>query len=296
MKKSYKKNVAVIVFLVVLLMLYVVSAEVVIASIIDYSILFLTKLFPVSLIFFIFSNLLIEYGLIQLCSYYFNVNTSSLYVLIISMISGFPSGAKYTKELYNKGLIDLDEANNIIMYSHFPNPLFVLGSVLIVLNDKSLCVKLLISLILSNIIIFMFTKRSKKINFDNCIPCKNFSLVLGKSVTNAFDTLLLIYGTSLFFYLIATVITKYVFLGNNGFILLNGFFDLTKGVFSTTLIGNVYIRLIYILLFISFGGLSIHMQVKSILADTPIRYKYFFKGRIVGTILALIILLLLLMI
>lgn len=288
MKKTYK-SILILVTLTSLLILYLINSNIIVEAILEYSLLFLTKLFPVSLLFFIFSSLLIDYGLIQLLQYYLHINTSNLYVLLISMISGFPSGAKYTKELLDADLIDEKDANSIIMYSHFPNPLFVLGSVYLVLKDKELCIKLLISIILSNILIYLFSKKSKKKISSNFKTPDNFSLILGKAIKNSFNTLLLIYGTSLFFYLIALIITKYIVLDSNSFVLLNGMFDLTKGVFTTVLINNNYHRAFYILLFISFGGLSIHMQVKSILADTSIRYIYFLIGRIIGTILAFII-------
>lgn len=295
MKKTYK-SILILVTLITLLILYLINSNIIVNAIIDYSILFLTKLFPVSLLFFIFSTLLIDYGLIELIQYYLKINTSSLYVLLISAISGFPSGAKYTKELLKKNLIDENTANKIIMFSHFPNPLFILGSVYLVLKDKEICLKLLLAIIISNIIIYIFSKdkKSTKNNIKKLKVPSNFSNVLSKAVTNAFNTLLLIYGTSLFFYLVATIITKYITLNTNSFIILNGFFDLTKGVFSTTLLNNLTLRAIYILIFISFGGLSIHMQVKSIITDTSIKYKYFFIGRIIGTILALIIFILIL--
>ena len=295
MKKTYK-SILILVTLITLLILYLINSNVIVNAIIDYSILFLTKLFPVSLLFFIFSTLLIDYGLIELIQYYLKINTSSLYVLLISAISGFPSGAKYTKELLEKNLIDENTANKIIMFSHFPNPLFILGSVYLVLKDKEICLKLLLAIIISNIIIYIFSKdkKSTKNNIKKLTVPSNFSNVLSNAVTNAFNTLLLIYGTSLFFYLVATIITKYITLNTNSFIILNGFFDLTKGVFSTTLLNNLTLRAIYILIFISFGGLSIHMQVKSIITDTSIKYKYFFIGRIIGTILALIIFILIL--
>ena len=298
MKKTYK-SILILVTLITLLILYLINSNVIVNAIIDYSILFLTKLFPVSLLFFIFSTLLIDYGLIELIQYYLKINTSSLYVLLISAISGFPSGAKYTKELLEKNLIDENTANKIIMFSHFPNPLFILGSVYLVLKDKEICLKLLLAIIISNIIIYIFSKdkKSTKNNIKKLKVPSNFSNVLSNAVTNAFNTLLLIYGTSLFFYLVATIITKYITLNTNSFIILNGFFDLTKGVFSTiseisphsNLERNLSSRVV-----ISFGGLSIHMQVKSIITDTSIKYKYFFIGRIIGTILALIIFILIL--
>lgn len=293
MKKN-SKSILILVILVSLLLLYLINSGMIIDSITDYSLLFLTKLFPVTFLFFIFSSLLIDYGLIQLMQYYLNINTSNLYVFLISLISGFPSGAKYTRQLLEADLIDIDDANRIIMYSHFPNPLFILGSVYLVIKDRRICLNILLAIVLSNFIIYIFSKkRKKKISNDFEVP-NDFSKVLAKAVNNAFSTILLIYGTSLFFHLMATIITKYVVLDTNLFIMVNGFFDLTKGVFSTVLISNNVVRAFYILIFISFGGLSIHMQVKSILADTSIKYKYFIFGRLIGTLLATLIFLILL--
>lgn len=293
MKKTYR-SILILVTLIALLILYFINANMIVLAILDYSKLFLTKLFPVSFIFFVFSSLLIDYGIIEFMQHYLKINTSSLYVLIISMISGFPSGAKYTKELLEGDYINLEEANTILMYSHFPNPLFILGSVAFVLKDKEICFKLLIAIILSNLIIYFFSKKSNSSIPKSFQGTDSFSKVLGKAINNAFSTLLLIYGTSLFFYLVATIITKYFVFGNYSFVLINGFFDLTKGVFSTTLIQDISLRSFFILFFISFGGLSIHMQVKSILADTSIRYQYFLLGRVIGTVLAFILFLVLL--
>lgn len=43
------------------------------------------------------------------------------------------------------------------------------------------------------------------------------------------------------------------------------------------------------MIFISFSGFSIHTQVKCILDETDLEYKYFFKGRIYQTIIAVIL-------
>ena len=70
------------------------------------------------------------------------------------------------------------------------------------------------------------------------------------------------------------------------YVLLNGIFDLTNGVFLTSLIANPIIKAIIVIVFFSFGGISVHMQTKSIIADTQIKYKNFFIGRIWGIIIA----------
>ena len=279
------KSILILVTLIIILFLYLINSNFIIKNIIDYSYLFLTKLFPVSFIFFILSNLLITYGLLDYIYKIFKINSSKLYIFLISMISGFPSGAKYTKELYDLDYINLGDSNHIIMYSHFPNPLFVLGSVNLVLNDYILSLKILISIIISNFIIFLFNYKSNS-NFPININTNSFSNNLTIAINNSFNIIILIYGISLFFYLIASIITKYLVVNSYFYILINGLFDLTKGVFSTSLVNNSIVRAYFILFFIAFGGISIHLQVKSILGKTNISYKYFIVGRIISTIIS----------
>lgn len=292
MKKNFK-NTTILVILSITIILYLINANYVIDNIIEYSKLFFTKIFPVSFIFFTFSTLLIDYGLINIFNKYLHINASNIYVFILSMISGFPSGAKYTKELLKQKYISKEDANKIIMYAHFPNPLFILGSVNLVLNDKILSLKILLSIIISNLIILILNKNTKSTINQNYIYPSSFQESLTKAIKNTFEIILLIYGTSLFFNSLSTIISKYLILNKYLYILINGIFDLTKGVFSTILIENNIIKSLFITLFISFGGISINMQVKSIISNTEIKYINFIKGRVLSTILSLIILLLL---
>ena len=283
MKKN--KPIFTLIILTLLLIMYFINSEYIIKCFLEYNDLFYTKLYPVSFIFFILSSLLIEYKVLD----YLPININGIYIFLLSLISGFPSGSKYTKELLDKKYISYEEASSLLLFSHFPNPLFIIGSISLIL-DKTICFKILISLILSNFIILIFTKKYKK-KYTNIVYSNNFSKSLKTSIYNSFKTIILIYGTSIFFYLISSIITKYISINPYLYILISGIFDLTKGVFSTTIINSTIIKSLFILIFISFGSISIHIQVKSILEDTLL-YKSFVKGRIICTILSLIIYLL----
>ena len=128
MKKKYK-NILILVILLSLLIINFISIDTIIIKIIDYTILFFKKIFPVSFIFLTLSNLLIEYNLIQILQRLFRIKSPYIYVFILSLISGFPSGAIYIKELLEKEIISINDANKLIMFSHFPNPLFVINSI-----------------------------------------------------------------------------------------------------------------------------------------------------------------------
>lgn len=286
MKKIYK--ILLLVSLIILLVLYFINSSFIINSLLDYTKLFYTKLFPSSFIFFVFSTLLIDYKILDLIP----INITSFYVFILSLISGFSSGAKYTKDLLERNVISKSEAKSILKFTHNPNPLFIIGSINTIINDKNICIKLLLSIILSNLIIFIFSKKNKSITKNYSPYPKSFSSSLTNAIYSSLKTILLIYGTSIFFFLIANIINKYIYINTHLYVLIFGLFDLTKGIFSTSIINSITERLFFILLFLSFGSLSIHMQVKSILNNNEL-YISFFKGRIIGFILTLIIFLLL---
>jgi len=289
MNKTYKR-ILILVTLLLLLLLYLLNSTLIITEFINYTNLFMTKLLPVTFIFFICTSLLLEYGIIELLNKLFKINTTTFYIILISLISGFPSGSKYIKDLYQKNLISIDTANKLLMCTHFPNPLFILGTVNSIINNNILTINILISIILSNLIILILNPPKNKNSLNNTYtPPLSFATSLSNSIIKTSKIILIIYGNSIFFYLIATIITKYLNLNIHGFIILNGLFDLTKGITSTSLISNNILKSYYIISFISLGGISIHMQVKSILSDTHINYKYFFIGRIISTLISLLI-------
>ena len=88
---------------------------------------FFTVLFPSIFPFFLISDLLIEYNFVhtlnklfsKITRKLFHVSSASSFVIIMSMISGFPSGSKYIKTLYDKKMLSLDEANYLIIFTHF---------------------------------------------------------------------------------------------------------------------------------------------------------------------------------
>lgn len=286
MKKTYQR-IIIITFLLTLLILYTINSTLVIKSILDYTNLFITKLFPTNFVFFMLSTILIDQGLIELINNKLKLNGSIFYVTIMSILSGIPSGSKYTKDLLEKDLISTKTANYLLAFTHFPNPMFVLNTVTILLN-KTIALKILISLILSNLIIALIFKPSKKevITINDYSP-KDFSQSLSKAILDSLRIILIIYGTSIFFYLITVIINKYLTLNVLTHVILNGIFDLTKGLFSISLLSNKLLKSLLIIIFFSFGSLSIHIQIKSIITNTSLKYKYFILGRLLQTILAI---------
>lgn len=285
MKKNYISGLIIVTLCSIFVYAFINTNEVV-NVILDFTELFIKKLFPVSFLFFILSSLLMDYQLYKIIQKIFKVDSIYFYYFFISLISGFPAGAFLIKEGLDRGIIDEDDANKMIKYVHFPNPLFVLSSVSIVTGDKNYAIFTLIIIIISNFIIYIFTRKKKKKYRDSFRFPSSFSNCLKIAINKSFKVILIIYGTSLFFYLIAFILSKHI---SNPYlyVFINGLFDLTKGVYTTPIISSVFLRIAFILFFISFGSLSIHFQVKSILADTCVSYKSYLFGRIISFIICL---------
>lgn len=287
MKKNNISNL-ILFILITLLFLFLINSTLVITSILTYTKIFIETLFPASFLFFTMSNLLIDYKLVEKIENKLKINSSIFYVILISLISGFPSGSKNTKELLEKNLISKKTANYLITFTHFPNPLFILGLSKTIFPNNKYPILILISIIFSNLLIALVTyKKENNIPKNNNLTTPIFAKALSNSIINSIKTIILIYGSSIFFIIIFKIITNYLNLSLYKYIFFNGLFDLTEGIYNTVLIQNNIIRSLYIIFFITIGSLSIHIQVKNIIADTQISYKYFLLGRIFSTILAI---------
>ena len=92
------------------------------------------NIFPSLFPFFVLSELLINYGFIEFVGELlkpimiklFKADSKTAFIFIMSILSGFPSNAKYTRELYKKNIIDKKQATKILTFTHFSNPLFIL--------------------------------------------------------------------------------------------------------------------------------------------------------------------------
>ena len=128
---------------------------------------YIPSLFP----FFVIGNILINLGFPSLIGELlknimyklFKINGTGSFVIILSILSGFPSSAKYTKELLLKGEINDEEATKLLTFTHFSNPLFILGTLSIMfLNNKEIGLSILISHYIGNLFIGLLFRINNK--------------------------------------------------------------------------------------------------------------------------------------
>lgn len=264
--------------------------------------IWITSILPSLFPFFVLSDVLNNYDVINyipnkiknIIKKLFNISNNALFIFFISILSGFPSNARNIKNLYKENKISKKEAEHLLFFTHFSNPMFILGTlVTIFLDNKSLGLIILISHYLPNFIIAILLRNNNNPNNNYTINKKNnpkFGIIFTKSIKSSIDSLLVILGTLTVFLIISTIIINIFNLNTTNSLLIKSILELTSGLKELSLL-NLDNKSLVILssCILSFGGLSVHMQVINELTDTDISYKNFFIGRIFQTILSLII-------
>ena len=101
MKKINTNNITLL-LLVTLLILSIINYNIVTEEILKYLKIFIERLFPSTFIILTIGTLIINNNLLEKILNKTNKNISQIYIFIMSIISGFPSGSKYIKEVLNK--------------------------------------------------------------------------------------------------------------------------------------------------------------------------------------------------
>lgn len=275
----------------------------VVASVIINAInLFLNKVFVSLFPMFIINDILVSVGLPFFFYKLFNpffkklFHTSGIaaYVFIMSLISGTPSQAYILKNLVQNKTITEEEASHYLYFTYFSNPLF-LTLILSSIFSLNIVIKIILIHYISNIIIgFLIRKNAPKIreiklNYNSSL---NIGNVLIKSISKAINTLLMILGTIVFYMLLSFLIVEIIPVTGIFKVIISGFLEITNGLNSlASLLAPLKLKEIIAVAIISFGGISIHTQIKSLLEDTSISYSSFLKGRIMQTIISIILIL-----
>ena len=278
------KNVSII----LLIILTIIKRPTITTAIIEAINIWITNIFPALFPILIISDLIISSNLINIItdvigpvfSKIFKVSKYSSYVFIMSLLSGCPSNAKYTKDLLDFNLITKEEAIKILSMSLLYNPILIL-TITGYLNKNDTWFIILTNFLI-NLIIGLINRRYYcQIKDEKKMLSRNFNLI--NSISKTIDTLMLVLGSLVLFIALSSLISY-------DHPLLDGIFEITNGIKENFFIENYNYQLLFTGILMSFGGLSIQTQIKSILKDYKLEYSLFYKSRIIHLILFILIL------
>ena len=294
----------------VVLILLVTYPDVYLQASLDGITIFAINVLPALLPFFFFTKILSNYGanviigrkLGKVTRALYNVNQSSAYVFIMSILSGYPIGAKLLHDLYQNHQIDHEDLKSSIAFCSTSGPMFILGTVGgVMLKNTTYGFILLICHYLSAILngfIYRKRRKSKEKNFYYTVTSQN---VLSDSITDSISSVLTCGAYIAIFYMIA-VMLKNVGILNLISDFLNLFFqnkalcdgisfglvEMTGGcaLLSST---STPFTLPAICAIISFGGLSVTLQSLTFLGNCNIKPTRYLLSKVTQSIIAFIL-------
>lgn len=240
--KHSKKIAALIILLLMCAVL--INPERYLSSVKDGVILFWAAVLPALFPFFFFTRMLTGLGFPETIGkffekpvkFLFHTPPISAYIFFMSVLSGYPIGAKLISEFYKNGVINTEESKKIIAFSSTSAPLFVIGTLgVFMLDNVSYGVIILFSHYLSAIVtglVFCNVRRLKATKSDVKPRVKPLpDNVIGDSINDSVLSVLSVGGLIAIFSLVIDVLydLKFFDLFGNYSPLAVGFFEMTRG-------------------------------------------------------------------
>ena len=231
----------------------------------------------------------------------FNVNGSVGYAYFLSVVSGYPVGAKTVADLYSGGVLNQTESVRAAALCSTSCPVFLIGSVgSVMFSSPIFGIKLFVVHVLASIlvgVIFSFYKRADK-------PNKTASLSFDKKVDNIFYdgvydsviSVLVIGGIITLFYLATQILITFNILTPLISLLTPVFGDLSSGVVfglfeCTTGLKQIagssaFLSLPVCALITGFGGISVIVQSTSALKKAKIKTAPFLFAKVLQAVIS----------
>lgn len=291
--------------------------------------LFANSVVPALLPFFIATELLSHTNVVskigELFNRYmrpiFNVPGIGAYALVMGIISGYPVGAKIVTNFRNNGLCTKAEAERLLAFTNNSGPLFIIGTLGITMfGNTEIGILLFVTHLISSLLVgflFRFWKYNdkekinvyKKASSSNTnISFSNLGEVLSDSILNAVHTIVIIGGFVVLFSVIISILNNCGFFSiatalltpffnnigiSSNFIsaISSGIIELTNGLSTVCSIPekSISINIIISAFLLGFGGISVLLQVLSIISKSDISIKAYFIGKLLQGIISCVL-------
>lgn len=273
--------------------------------------LFINSVFPTLFPFLILTNILINYGGIDIFAKLLGpiiakplrISKNSIFPLLISFICGYPLGIKYVNDMYNQKIIGKNEFIRMTNIASNASPLFIIGTIGVsMLQNKTFGYILLFANYVSCIIMSFIIPIKKdtlipNIKLDKHKSKNNFGDILKFSLENALKTCAIVGGFIILFSLVKEILI------NNFYtqILLKelpvlksiiiGIFEITNGInllIDTNI--SIQLKLSIISFLCSFSGSCIILQCYSfVYKNTEFKINKYIFYKLIQAIIAFVI-------
>ena len=250
----------------------------------------------------------------------FNIRGEGAFAFIMGIISGYPVGAKIASNFRQNNICSKEECERLLSFTNNSGPLFIIGTVgILMYKNTTIGILLFITHLLACItvgFIFRYWKKDKNTFLLVSSPpsfyqskksasFSNLGEILAESITSSISTILLIGGFVVIFSSIISIFKAsgllnsltillrplFQFLNiDTSFIqgILTGFLEITNGINTISSIPckKISLNIIFTAFLLGFGGISVLLQVWSITSKTDLSIKPYVYGKLLHGLLA----------
>lgn len=267
--------------------------------------LFLNTVFPTMFPFYVLSSIIVSNKSITVLTRplkkvtkLYNLPTETFVAIITGLLCGFPVGAKVTCDLLKNNYISQKEAAILAAFTNNASPIFLISIVgRIYLKNELAGLIIWLCIVLSSLLSGLIISRIK-LNKNNSsdvfktVLKEPSEINLTDSIVSGFNTSLYVGSVIIFISSITALIKRISLLGNKIYVGIYSFLEMTGGLNALYILSPSKLnicRYITIIAIVSWSGICVHMQVCGILKSNGIKTKYYFIGKVLQTIFAIIL-------
>lgn len=243
----------------------------------------------------------------KLTKFLFNAPSVSAYIFLMSVISGYPVGAKLISEFYEAKIITEKQANKLTTFCSTSGPLFIIGSVgtAMFLNAKIGYI-IFISHILSSILNGIIYRNIYKDNYEQEFTSdqKSLNYILPNSMSSSVTSVMIVGGYIAIAFMLVDLANSLNLLApiNHFFALVlkpfglnseianaisSGIIEISKGCSMLSILDVPKIWLATLASFIiSFGGFSVFFQSITFLSKCKVNMKFYLLQKLTHGLLS----------
>lgn len=197
-------------------------------------------------------------------------------ILLLGLLGGYPVGAQSISQQYERGSLSRTDAQRLLGFCNNAGPAFLFGMLSAFFPSPAYLWTLWVIQILSAFLTGVFLPgRSIK----SCTVQRTSGITIPQALERSVRSILLVCGWVILFRVLLTPLSKVPLFG--------GIMELTNGCMQLNTIPSIGIRFVVASVFLSFGGFCVHMQTLS--AANGLDLKYYFCGKLLQTLIALIL-------
>ena len=217
----------------------------------------------------------------------FHLPGCSACVILMSLIGGFPVGAKMISQLYHSGELTEKQAQRMLWFCVNSGPAFIIGAVgATMLSSKKCGILLFLSQVVASLLIGFFSRFAapKTVLSDSKIKSKINPSVLTESVACATDSMLNVCAWILLFSGFSRFLLKLTKISPlfNVLILLS---EVTSGCSFAA----VNLPVFFIAPVLCWSGFAVHLQLLPYIKSIGMPMKSFWLSRVLNCLVALLI-------